>query len=274
MPPTRDELFERVGEAEGLLDAADRAGRRRAAGRRAEAARREQLRGRASTTSTSKRARRAACRRHHRRRADRRDGRPRDGAPARRRASSAGGARCGPRGPLAHVGARGLARAGAARRAAGDRRRRADRPRGGAARARRSGWRSSCSAATATCARALARADVVSLHAPLTPETRHLIDARALAPMRPGTILVNTARGGLVDQAALLDAHGTMRRAALDVTDPEPPPPGDPIAGCSACARRPAHRLGHPRSARADDRRRRRQPAGRPRRRAAPHPAG
>jgi glyoxylate reductase len=78
---------------------------------------------------------------------------------------------------------------------------------------------------------ALARADVVSLHAPLTPGTRHLIGARALAVMRPGTILVNTARGGLVDQAALLEA--THVTAALDVTDPEPPSPGDPILNAS-----------------------------------------
>ena len=78
---------------------------------------------------------------------------------------------------------------------------------------------------------ALARADAVSLHAPLTTGTRHLIDARALAVMRPGTILVNTARGGLVDQAALLEA--THITAALDVTDPEPPPPGDPILNAS-----------------------------------------
>jgi glyoxylate reductase len=72
---------------------------------------------------------------------------------------------------------------------------------------------------------------VVSLHAPLTPGTRHLIGARALAVMRPGTILVNTARGGLVDQAALLEA--THVTAALDVTDPEPPSPGDPILNAS-----------------------------------------
>jgi glyoxylate reductase len=74
---------------------------------------------------------------------------------------------------------------------------------------------------------ALARADVVSLHAPLGPATRRIIDERALAAMRPGTILVNTARGGLVDQAALLRATHVV--AALDVTDPEPPPPDDPI---------------------------------------------
>jgi glyoxylate reductase len=74
---------------------------------------------------------------------------------------------------------------------------------------------------------ALSRADAVSLHAPLGPATRHLLDDRALAAMRPGTILVNTARGGLVDQAALLRATHVV--AALDVTDPEPPPPEDPI---------------------------------------------
>lgn len=77
----------------------------------------------------------------------------------------------------------------------------------------------------------LARADAVSLHAPLTPATRHLIDTRALAAMRPGTILVNTARGALVDQAALLAA--THVSAALDVTEPEPPPPGDAILDAS-----------------------------------------
>jgi glyoxylate reductase len=78
---------------------------------------------------------------------------------------------------------------------------------------------------------ALADADVVSLHAPLTEQTRHLIDAHALQAMRPGTILVNTARGGLVDQAALLQA--THITAALDVTDPEPPPSDDPILNAS-----------------------------------------
>jgi glyoxylate reductase len=80
-------------------------------------------------------------------------------------------------------------------------------------------------------AAALSRADVVTLHVPLTEDTRHLIDARALASMRPGAILVNTARGGIVDQAALTAAlhAGTIAAAALDVTDPEPLPPGDPL---------------------------------------------
>ena len=77
----------------------------------------------------------------------------------------------------------------------------------------------------------LARSDVISLHCPLTPQTRHLIDARALAAMKPTAILVNTARGALVDQPALLAAlnDGGIAAAALDVTDPEPPPPEDPI---------------------------------------------
>jgi phosphoglycerate dehydrogenase-like enzyme len=77
----------------------------------------------------------------------------------------------------------------------------------------------------------LARSDFVSLHCPLTPATRHLIDARALARMRPTAILINTARGPIVDQLALCDAlaDGTIAGAALDVSDPEPTPPDDPI---------------------------------------------
>jgi glyoxylate reductase len=77
----------------------------------------------------------------------------------------------------------------------------------------------------------LAASDFVSLHCPLTPQTRHLIDAAALRRMRSSAILVNTARGGVVDQPALIDAlnAGEIAGAAIDVTDPEPPPPGDPI---------------------------------------------
>jgi glyoxylate reductase len=80
---------------------------------------------------------------------------------------------------------------------------------------------------------ALARADVVTLHCPLTPQTRHLIDAAALAVMQPSAVLVNTARGGIVDQVALAAAlrAGGIAAAALDVTDPEPPAPGDPLLG-------------------------------------------
>lgn len=78
---------------------------------------------------------------------------------------------------------------------------------------------------------ALRRADVVSLHAPLTEQTRHLIDAAALAAMKRGSILVNTARGGLVDQVALAAAlaSGQLAAAGLDVTDPEPLPADDPL---------------------------------------------
>jgi len=77
----------------------------------------------------------------------------------------------------------------------------------------------------------LAQADFVSLHLPLTPETRHRIDAAALERMRPTAYLVNTARGGIVDQDALAAAlhAGTIAGAGLDVTDPEPLPPDHPL---------------------------------------------
>jgi glyoxylate reductase len=78
---------------------------------------------------------------------------------------------------------------------------------------------------------ALRRADFVSLHTPLTPETRHLIDAEALAVMKPTAILVNTARGPIIDQDALATAlhAGRLGAAALDVTDPEPLPADHPL---------------------------------------------
>jgi glyoxylate reductase len=77
----------------------------------------------------------------------------------------------------------------------------------------------------------LAEADAVTLHVPLTSETRHLIDADALARMKVTAILVNTARGGVVDQEALARAlhRGEIAGAALDVTDPEPLPPDHPL---------------------------------------------
>ena len=74
------------------------------------------------------------------------------------------------------------------------------------------------------------RATVVSVHAPLLPETVGMIGREQFELMRPGSVLINTARAPIVDQAALTDAVRTGRlRAVLDVTDPEPLPAGDPL---------------------------------------------
>ena len=83
----------------------------------------------------------------------------------------------------------------------------------------------------------LARSDFVSLHVNLTAETRHLINARTLASMKPTAVLVNTSRGPVVDQAALAAAlrDGVIWAAALDVTDPEPIPMNDPLVGLDNC---------------------------------------
>jgi len=77
----------------------------------------------------------------------------------------------------------------------------------------------------------LAEADVVSLHVPLVRETERMIDAAALARMKRGAVLINTARGGLVDKAALVEAlrSGQLAAAGLDVFAHEPTDAGDPL---------------------------------------------
>lgn len=77
----------------------------------------------------------------------------------------------------------------------------------------------------------LAAADILSLHAPAIPATRHMINAAAIASLRPGAMIVNCARGSLVDEDALAQAltDGHLGGAALDVLDGEPPDPKSPI---------------------------------------------
>ncbi|MHB0885333.1 MAG: 2-hydroxyacid dehydrogenase [Bacillota bacterium] len=79
--------------------------------------------------------------------------------------------------------------------------------------------------------RLLRRADIISLHVPLTPVTRHLIDGGRLRLCKPTAVLVNTSRGGVVDQQALAEAlaAGTIFAAGLDVFEEEPLPPGHPL---------------------------------------------
>jgi glyoxylate reductase len=81
--------------------------------------------------------------------------------------------------------------------------------------------------------RLLTRSDYVSIHVPLTPKTRQMIGAREFAVMKRGAILINTARGGVVDQAAMVAAlkSGRLAGAGLDVTDPEPIARRDPLLG-------------------------------------------
>ena len=82
----------------------------------------------------------------------------------------------------------------------------------------------------------LQRADIVTLHTPLTPQTRHLINAERLSQMRPGAILVNTCRGPVVDESALAVAlyQGAIAGAAIDVFEQEPPT-GSPLLDAPNC---------------------------------------
>jgi glycerate dehydrogenase len=83
----------------------------------------------------------------------------------------------------------------------------------------------------------LARADVVSLHCPLLPQTRHIINAKSLAKMKPTAVLINTSRGPLVVEQDLADAlnDGRIAGAAVDVLSIEPPSPDNPLLHAKNC---------------------------------------
>ncbi|NQU42948.1 D-2-hydroxyacid dehydrogenase [bacterium] len=81
------------------------------------------------------------------------------------------------------------------------------------------------------------QSDVLTLHCPFTPETKHLINAESLASMKPGAILINTSRGPVVDEAALATAllEGRLAGAGLDVLSQEPPAPDNPLLSAPNC---------------------------------------
>ncbi|MCS7306007.1 MAG: D-2-hydroxyacid dehydrogenase [Thermoguttaceae bacterium] len=82
-----------------------------------------------------------------------------------------------------------------------------------------------------------AQSDVVSLHCPLTAQNERMVNARRLALMKPTAFLINTSRGGLIDEAALAEAlnHGQIAGAGLDVLSIEPPPPDHPLLSARNC---------------------------------------
>ena len=77
----------------------------------------------------------------------------------------------------------------------------------------------------------LSNSDVLSLHCPLTPETRELFNASVFSRMKPGSVFINTARGGVVNELDLCEAlaQGPLAGAGLDVLEPEPPRPDHPL---------------------------------------------
>jgi glycerate dehydrogenase len=83
----------------------------------------------------------------------------------------------------------------------------------------------------------LEESDVVSLHCPLTPDTRHIVNAQTLKRMKPSARLINTSRGPLIDEAALAAAlrEGVIGGAAVDVLEEEPPASGSPLLGAPNC---------------------------------------
>ena len=99
---------------------------------------------------------------------------------------------------------------------------------------------------------AAVKSDFVSLHCPLTDGNRHMIDREFLAEMKPGAILINTARGGLVDEEALAEAlkTGHLAGAGLDVLENEPPLPDCPLIGVENCVITP-HNAWAPKEMRA-----------------------
>ena len=101
----------------------------------------------------------------------------------------------------------------------------------------------------------LARSDVLSLHCPATPATRGLINAATLVKAKPGMILLNTARGALVDEQAVADAlkNGKLGFYGADAFGTEPLPQASPFARPAECPADTAHRVGHQRSPAAAD---------------------
>jgi D-3-phosphoglycerate dehydrogenase/C-terminal binding protein len=97
--------------------------------------------------------------------------------------------------------------------------------------------------ATETLDELLGQSHVVSLHCPLTAETKHLINRDTIAKMQPGSFVVNTSRGGVVDVLAILDAitSGHLRGAAIDVLETEPPPPDHPLIAAWRDPNHPVH---------------------------------
>jgi glycerate dehydrogenase len=83
----------------------------------------------------------------------------------------------------------------------------------------------------------LRESDVVTLHCPLTPESKEMVNARFLAQMKPTAFIINTARGGLVDEPALAEAlnEGRIAGAGLDVLSTEPPPANNPLLTAKNC---------------------------------------
>jgi glycerate dehydrogenase len=90
---------------------------------------------------------------------------------------------------------------------------------------------------TAPIDRVFAESDIVTLHCPLTPETERLVNAERLRSMKPSALLLNTSRGGLIDEAALAEAlaRGTLAGAGLDVLSVEPPPADHPLLSAPRC---------------------------------------